>query len=86
MYRIKRFSSLSIKVPDKLKVSEEDYYKVVDDTIINPLDDFAEKISNTGIVSIDKKGRNIKTITKPLKRWNEYKKNKLNRNKTKDGK
>jgi hypothetical protein len=77
MYRIKRFSSLSIKVPDKLKVSEEDYYKVVDDTIINPLDDFAEKISNTGIVSIDKKGRNIKTITNPLKKWHKYKRNKI---------
>lgn len=77
MYRIKRFSSLSIKVPDKLKVSEEDYYKVVDDTIINPLDDFAEKISNTGIVSIDKKGRNIKTITNPLKMWHKYKRNKI---------
>lgn len=73
MYKIKRFS-FQVKVPT---INEEQYYDVVDHGILDPLDNIADKIGNTGIISIDKKSRNIKAVTKPLKKWHEYKRTKI---------
>lgn len=76
MYKIKRFSYL--KVPN---ISEEQYYDIMNHNVLDPLDSIANKIGDTGIVSIDKKSRNIKAITGPLKKWNKYKIDKAMKNK-----